>query len=335
MNLKTTVASPKIARALEGLIGLYLIAGALPKGLNINHFAVQMSAYQVLPDPSWLPPSALATLLLEMLLGMAMLTGLRLRGLVLALYQGMLVFFSALIVYAWQVHGLEDCGCFPLLKMTPQVSLIKNLILFILGCHQAWVFRPWHPGTARTLTVSGWSYRAVVTLLVSLVMTGYAASRVEQIQTPVEASKTGRPADKTGPYAGFVIPAPGGDRILGQGTHLVAMLSMTCEECMAKVPDLNILSLTPGLPPLSALCYEERPGAMQDFISMTGPIFPLLSLGDRPLVYYTLRGQDPFRLSLIRDGWAVRHWDGEVPGIEEILAALEEGQFITSEDTSP
>ncbi|HPO30637.1 MAG TPA: hypothetical protein PKX28_05315, partial [Candidatus Hydrogenedentes bacterium] len=88
--------------------------------------------------------------------------------------------------------------------------------------------------------------------------------------------------------------------------------------------ELNALSMTPGMPPLSALCYEERPGAMADFMAMTGPIFPLLSLGDQPLVYYTLRGQDPFRLSLVRDGFAVRHWDGTVPSPEEIMAAMAE-----------
>ncbi|HOV60399.1 MAG TPA: hypothetical protein PK349_04970, partial [Candidatus Hydrogenedentes bacterium] len=110
MKVRTILLSEKTARALEILIGLYLVVGALPKGLNINHFAVQMSAYKVLPDPSWLPPAALATLLLEMFLGMSMLLGLRFRGLVLALYQGMLVFFSGLILYAWLVHGLEDCG---------------------------------------------------------------------------------------------------------------------------------------------------------------------------------------------------------------------------------
>jgi len=324
VNIKEKLAGKTVGRVLEALIGLYLIIGALPKGLNINHFAVQMSAYKVLPDPSWLPPSALATLLLEMFLGMAMLTGLRFRGAVLALYQGMLIFFSGLIVYAWQVHGLEDCGCFPLLKMTPQVSLIKNLILFSLGCHQAWVFRPWNPPSVPPARSTGWYVRMAATILVSLAMTGYAASRIERIRMPVEAATTGQQSGEKGPYAEFVIPAPEGDRPLGQGTHLVAMLSMTCEECMAKVPELNALSMTPGMPPLSALCYEERPGAMRDFISMTGPIFPLLSLGDRPLIYYTLRGQDPFRLSLIRDGWAVRHWDGEVPPAEEILAVLAE-----------
>lgn len=323
MKVRTILLSEKTARALEILIGLYLVVGALPKGLNINHFAVQMSAYKVLPDPSWLPPAALATLLLEMFLGMSMLLGLRFRGLVLALYQGMLVFFSGLILYAWLVHGLEDCGCFPLLKMTPEVSLVKNGILFLLGCHQAWVFRPWQNSPPGWVS-SGLYPRAAILLLVSVGVTVHAATRVERVATPLETSSPANHSGQEGPYAKFVIPAPEGERRLGEGTHLVAMLSMTCEECMAKVPELNALSMTPGMPPLCALCYEERPGAMADFMAMTGPIFPLLSLGDQPLVYYTLRGQDPFRLSLVRDGFAVRHWDGTVPSPEEIMAAMAE-----------
>lgn len=323
MKVGTKLLSEKTARALEILIGLYLVVGALPKGLNINHFAVQMSAYKVLPDPSWLPSAALATLLLEMFLGMSMLLGLRFRGLVLALYQGMLMFFSGLILYAWLVHGLEDCGCFPLLKMTPEVSLVKNGILFLLGCHQAWVFRPWQNSPSGWVS-SGLYPRAAILLLASVGVTAYAATRVEQVATPLETSSPANHSGQERPYAKFVIPAPEGERRLGEGTHLVAMLSMTCEECMAKVPELNALSMTPGMPPLSALCYEERPGAMADFKAMTGPLFPLLSLGDQPLVYYTLRGQDPFRLSLVRDGLAVRHWDGTVPSPEEIMAAMAE-----------
>lgn len=314
----------KTGRALEIIIGLYLIIGALPKGFNINHFAVQMSAYQVIPDPNWLPPAALATLLLEMLLGMAMTLGLRFRGIVLALYQGMLLFFSGLIVYAWQVHGLEDCGCFPLLKMTPQVSLMKNLLLFLAGCLLAWIFRPWGSGFSCGIPRKKLLLRLAFMLAVSLGLTGYAMTQVERIPTSVSVSDLQNTTTAKGPYADFIVPAPEGERNLGQGTHLVAMLSMTCEECMAKVPELNALSMVPGMPPLSALCYEERPGAMKDFVAMTGPIFPLLSLGDKPLIYYTLRGQDPFRLSLIQNGFPLRHWDGEIPAPEEIFSVLAE-----------
>jgi hypothetical protein len=100
-------------------------------------------------------------------------------------------------------------------------------------------------------------------------------------------------------------------------------MSMTCEECMAKVPEINELMLLPGIPPVIALCYEEEPGEMERFRNDTQPLFPLHSLIGRPLVYYSLRGEDSFRLSLVRGGTAVGVWDGKLPSPEELMALLE------------
>lgn len=91
---------------------------------------------------------------------------------------------------------------------------------------------------------------------------------------------------------------------------------------MAKVPEINELMFLPGMPPVIALCFEEESGEMERFRNDTQPMFPLYSLIGRPLVYFSLRGEDSFRISLVRGGKAVAVWDGKLPSPEELLSLL-------------
>lgn len=311
--------SVKIARIVEGVVGAYYLLGALPKAADINTFSVQMSAYHVIEDRQLLPVFGCITIFAEFAVGLALLLGLRLRGLTYVVYHGMLLFFSALIVYAWAAHGLEDCGCFPLIAMSPQVSLVKNAILLLLGAYSGWVLSG--PGSALRrppLRGPGMLPRFAGALAVSVLATAYAWATVDRL----DGGNTGE-GEETGPFAVFHIDTPEGLYDLGQGTYLVPIMSMTCEECMAKVPEINELMFLPGMVPVIALCFEEEPGEMERFRNETQPMFPLHSLIGRPLVYYSLRGEDSFRLSLVRGGRAVAVWDGKLPTPEELLSLLE------------
>ncbi|MBW7865502.1 MAG: hypothetical protein H3C30_13960 [Candidatus Hydrogenedentes bacterium] len=305
------------ARAVEIVLGVYLVASALPKIADINRFSVQMSAYQVIPDRSMLPVFACVTVFTEIALGAALTLGLRLRGLTWLAYHGMLLFFSALIVYAWAYHGLEDCGCFPLVKMTPQVSLVKNVLMVAAGLFAGWALclRKTPETGARAGTFTASALKLAVALMLAGAAAAYSWAHVEQVSTPGAA-------DGAGPFAVFKISTEMGDFDLGAGEYLVPIMSMSCEECMAKVPELNRLAMEAGLLPMVGLCFEEKPGEMERFRNDTMPAFPLYSLGNRPLVYYGLRGDDPFRITLIRDGQALHFWDGRVPDAEEVMQAL-------------
>ena len=320
------------ARGCELVIGLFFVVGAVPKALDINRFSVQMSAYHVITDKAYLPWFALATLFAEMSLGVALLLGLRLRGVTILCLQLMLAVFTGLIIYAWLVHGLEDCGCFPLLKMTPPVSIGKNVVLFALGCI-VWqvLVRKSAAGAVgtemegviagKTPTRRGAAVRFVIAFVAAAAAVGYAAPRVEQIKTapPADTAKGEKAAID---YSQFVFMTDMGSYDLGKGVYLVPILSMTCDECKGHVPELNDLMSQPDLPPMVALCYEDKPGDLEDFRGQTQPLFPLHALGNQPLLYFNLRGEDPFRLTLVRDGHVVRHWDGKVPAAVEVAAAL-------------
>ncbi len=320
------------ARVCELVIGLFFVVGAVPKAADINRFSVQMSAYHVITDKAYLPWFALATLFAEMSLGVALLLGLRLKGVTVLCLQLMLAVFTGLILYAWLVHGLEDCGCFPLIKMTPPVSIAKNVALFALGC-VVWRVLVRKPKTddlerelsgettEKTASWRGPALRFVLAFAAAAAAVGYAALRVEHIATAAPAGTA--KGEKAGiDFSQFVFVTDMGSFDLGKGTYLVPILSMTCEECMGKVPLLNDLMSQPGLPPMVALCYEDKPGDLDDFRGKTQPMFPLHALGDQPLLYFNLRGEDPFRLTLVRDGHVLAHWDGKVPPAQEVTGAL-------------
>lgn len=322
------------ARGCELVVGLFFVVGAVPKAADINRFSVQMSAYHVISDKALLPWFALATLFAEMALGVALLLGLRLRGVTVLCLELMLVFFTVLILYAWLVHGLEDCGCFPLVKMTPPVSIAKNVVLFLLGL-VVWRVLLRKPvaeadetdipdiSAGGTPAWRGTLVRFVIAFAAASAAVGYAGPRVEHIaQTTTPATGSANAGEAGIDYGQFVFDTDMGSYNLGKGTYLVPILSMTCEHCMTNVPLLNDLMSQPGMPPMVALCYEDKEGDLINFQVQTQPMFPLHALGNQPLLYFNLRGEEPFRLSLVRDGHALAHWDGKVPPAEEVAGAL-------------
>jgi hypothetical protein len=98
---------------------------------------------------------------------------------------------------------------------------------------------------------------------------------------------------------------------------------MSCDECMANVPDLNNLWSMAGMPPIVALCYEDNPGDLEIFRGNTQPVFPMYSLENRAMLYHSLIGEDSFRLSLVQEGKLKAFWDGHVPEYQEIMEAIE------------
>ena len=110
---------------------------------------------------------------------------------------------------------------------------------------------------------------------------------------------------------------------LAQGEYLVAMLSMSCEHCMASVAQLNEYVGPFQDIPVVALCWEPTEGAMAEFTAMSGPLFPMHSLGDNFMEFAELIGSAPPRLSYVRDGVALRSWDDTMPDVESLIAAIE------------
>ena len=139
-----------------------------------------------------------------------------------------------------------------------------------------------------------------------------------------EVEPVDEPRLSQGAFARYVVTMEDGVALsLGDGEYLVALLSMSCDHCMASVPRLNeYVGLFPEIP-VVALCWEPAEGAMAEFAAQSGPMFPMHSLGDDFLEFSELIGSAPPRLSFVRDGVAVKSWDDSMPEVEELAAAVE------------
>ncbi|HOD94678.1 MAG TPA: hypothetical protein PLQ42_03865 [Candidatus Hydrogenedentes bacterium] len=305
-----------IARFLEFMVGFYFIAGAIPKAWDIDKFSVQMAAYKILEAPHFLLAASFFTVFLEFSLGAALLLALRCKGWLYALVQAMILAFSGMILYSWIFHGLKDCGCFPVIAMSPPVSLFKNLIIF------ASILFSW-----KTLSpVSLFSFAASKKSAVKFVLSCFAgiAGLVIAWQQGDFTALTRSNDSAAGIYAQFQIFSNDGYFDLSDGTYLVPVMSVTCPECKSKVPELNALWEANDLPPMIALVYEDSPGDLDEFLALVSPLFPTYSLGDRALLYFTLIDDDPFKFVIVRNGRELASWNGEVPEHAEIERFLED-----------
>jgi hypothetical protein len=331
-----------LARPLEFLLGVIFIVAAVLKALDPNLFAAQIYGYRVVQQPDMLALAALFTLGAETFLGVAMVLGLRLRMLVLTLVQLMLAFFIGVILYAWLVHDLKDCGCFGRVPMTPPQAIAKNVVMMIAAVIA------WRGIRLRHLVSPGGAlWRTLVSAVVAIALVLYAAPALYQDapQAPAAPPATGPEAPEAPeappvaaapaaarPFAQYQVQTDTGETLdLGRGEYLVAILSTTCEHCMSMVPHLNDLSFYPELPPVVGLAYVPEEGSLEMFVAQTMPLFPLHSLGNNFIKFSEFIGNAPPRLTLVRDGAVVKHWDPvgeatEFASPEEIVQATQEGR---------
>ncbi|HHI81420.1 MAG TPA: hypothetical protein ENK02_15775 [Planctomycetes bacterium] len=117
---------------LSTLPGLVLLTGAVLKALDFDGFVEKALYYRVL-DPLWIQVSALATIFVELILSILLLFRIWLRPFTLPAWIGLLLLFSALVGWAWQRFGIEDCGCFgSFVETPPWMALAKNGILLLM-----------------------------------------------------------------------------------------------------------------------------------------------------------------------------------------------------------
>ncbi len=333
--------SPKViaGRGAEIAVGLAYLAAAGLKAWNFNLFIGQILAYQIFSSTGALTAVAFTTLALETFLGLSMVLGSPWRRQVLVASAAMLLFFTGLIVYAWQVHNLKDCGCFGKVPMTPPEAIAKNLVLLALTA-LAWYGL--ETGDRAATPMSNIKVRKLGPIVLALLVCLAAVPQVGgTMQTgnngpvasgpQISTNGAAPPAGEAGVFAGYRIVPEYGDAIeLAHGEYLVALLSMTCEHCMGEVPQINDYISQETLPQVVAICLEPEEGSLKNFQDLTGPLFPMHSVGNDMLSWAKICSGVPPQLSLIRDGVVVKTWKDEMPPPEEILVAMEEGASMES-----
>ncbi|MBI5092370.1 MAG: hypothetical protein HZB26_07990 [Candidatus Hydrogenedentes bacterium] len=327
----------QLSRFLEALLGVLFVGAAILKALDMDAFTVQVSLYGVLRDPSLIRTAAWGALCVETALGIALLTGVRLRGVTIALTLLMLLAFTGLIAYAWRYHGLADCGCFgKYAPMAPGPSIGKNILMMLMAVVAAvgtrreaseqspkhWFMNP--SATARCAA-------AALTVVAVAATAQFSSSSATQPGSQTAKPPQGVEANfKDAPFARFKFDADGRSYDLGRGEYFVAMLSATCDVCMGSVPAINGLMQVPDLPPIVAIMLGDQ-SELSRFRAQTNPMFPTVLTQDAiqtrldsvgiTLAFMQFIEGEPPRFFLVRDGKSIQDWNHALPGAEAIQQA--------------
>jgi hypothetical protein len=294
----------KAARWVEIAVGAFFLVSAAAKAFDMEAFGVQVSAYNVVKDAKIVSAAAYFALAAETLLGAALVAGVRFKGLTHLLSVAMIAAYSTLVAYAWQVHGLEDCGCLgQWIALGPVETLLKNVALVAL-IGFSWFAR----GSDAVVPSDGARKnpaRPIAAAAMSAVF-GLAAYSAVTAPPPPEPELPPGVIDAARPYARFIFRADGEVFNLGEGRYLVALLSSTCKHCRAAVPALNELFLEDSLPDIVGLMMGDKE-EITEFDTITEPLFATHGI-DTP-VFMELLGATPPRLAYVVDGKAEHVWE--------------------------
>lgn len=150
LPLPKTTTLAALARLSAIVLGGPFLAAAVPKMLNAQAFAQDISNYQLMPEWS-IGPLARVLPAVEVVVAAALLAGIYQAGAAL-LSLGMLTAFTVSIVQAL-VRGIDlDCGCFGDAAASPisMWSLVRNIaliclsVLVLIGHPSRW---PWSSKT--------------------------------------------------------------------------------------------------------------------------------------------------------------------------------------------
>ena len=309
----------KLVRFIEVIIGVVFVLAACFKVVDMHEFTIQIRYYNVLTDLTLIRYVAVASILAETVLGVALIAGIRLKGLVYAAVLATLVGFTGLIIYSWIFHDLADCGCFgAVLPMGPASTTSKNVVMMI-AMALAWriAHRAGYPqreasgSQAGELAGSLGGLAALVAVGLCFVLADNTAFFHPEEWDPERA------------FAQFAIETEDGVRSLDHGEYFVVLLSSTCPECMDAVDPLNELADQPDAPPVVALMLGEN-DELDQFRMLTSPEFPLLSID--ALMFFSLIGREPPRYYYVVDGREVAYLDTLEATAETLRDFLESAQ---------
>jgi hypothetical protein len=299
----------RIGRGLEILLGAFFLASAAFKALDLSAFAAQVSYYGLFEAMPLLKAAATGTVVLEGVVAVLLMSGIRLRGITHAVTAALLLAFSGLVAYAWAFEGLEECGCFGQVVATgPLATLVKNAVLLALT-GAVWRLTRTAPEPAGHAVAA--PVAAVVVTVVVLAGCVVAGDNAGFFAAQPETA---------GPFAGFTVETGSETLSLAEGRYLVAMLSATCDHCAEAVEPLNEVALDPDAPPVVALMLGDD-DAIAEFGAYTGALFPLARVDD--LTFMTLLGKEPPRFYVVENGRPLGHMDTLDADAAQLRALLE------------
>lgn len=292
-------------RVSAGLVGLILLTAGVSKAMDMELFVRQIRDYGIISHPVLLIASAWGMVALECVLGVGLLVFYRPR-LTLSVTAALVLMFVVVNTWAWLTNAAEDCGCFgEWLKHTPGEAAFQNLVMLAVTA-LAW---PGHRYVRKVRTRAK-AWVVIIASVIGLtlpVLFGMPSLTPEKL--PAKVSGIG-PIEVHGLE----------DVDLNEGTYLIVLMGTDCPHCHEAVPDLNVLSDTPDLPPLIALCTSKEQECIE-FVEDFQPVFPIGHISEK-LFWRLLSDGDMPRTILLQDGRIKRVWDLTVPDEGAVQAEL-------------
>jgi hypothetical protein len=288
----------RVARIIEIIVGLLFLLAAALKAADMQSFMVQILYYQVLDSVRAAQVAAVGSVLVEAVLGVLLLAGVRFRGGTYAATLLVLAGFTGLVGWSWIFHDLKECGCFgKYMPMGPLETSLKNVAM------AAALAVAWRMGARKQDTESQPGMRQIALSGAA----GVLCVLVPFFTLDNEAFLSPAIVNAERPFEGLeLVAADGTSADLNTGEQLVVMLSATCPDCMNAVAPLNEFILMGDTPAVTGLMLGDE-ADRQLFTDTTLPLFPV-HLVD-PVLFVKTTGPEPPRFYLLRDGVPVRHLD--------------------------
>jgi hypothetical protein len=295
-------------------LGAVLILSGGIKALDLNLFVRQIQSYGLITQPVMTALVAWTITTVECLLGTALIINYRPRQ-ALNLTLLLLVAFTLLTLYAAIGGSVEDCGCFgALVKRTPIQAAIEDGVLLFLTLIARWgiIARRGVPTSAKT-----WPLPRVI-IVVAATLSGATLP----FFSGVPSALLGDQGDGAREIWADLQVAGVDGIALNMDTHLVVLMSASCQHCQEAVPELAMLMDELESQPLSMVGLgQDSAEALQGFIDEWAPPYPIGRVD--PDAFWTLLGDaDLPRIFLVKAGRTLGVWDGAVPAANEITQLL-------------
>jgi hypothetical protein len=297
----------KIARYIECTLGIFFLISAGMKAMNVEGFAISISAYGVLKDSTLVNLAAYFTLALESILGTALVAGWRKHAISFKVSLGLTIIFSLLITYAWLVNGLIDCGCFgDYIKMNAPQSLAKNALITALTAYTWYGLR-----NAQSSEFTPKVNIQCIGVLGALIVLAITMTHLPEPKDPV----VNIDPDKDITYT--VIDGENNFE-LAAGNYLIAFLNTDCDHCKDSVPGLTELAEDDSLPTFVALMMGDE-AKLDTFIFDTEADFPMQLIPNLEFMEF-IKVAPPI-LYFSQDGILKHHWEWqEEPPVPSAIA---------------
>lgn len=310
----STLRWGRVSRTAMVFLGVVLILSGGIKALDLNLFVHQIQSYGLITQPVITALAAWAITTVECLLGTALLVNYRPRQ-ALNLTLLLLTAFTLLTLSAAIRGSVEDCGCFgALVKRTPLQAVIEDgvLLFFTLIARWGLIARQGAQTSAKT-----WPSLRVI-FVVAAALSGATLPFFSGVPSALLGDQ-GEGAREI--WADLQVAGVDGIA-LNKDTHLVVLMSASCQHCQEAVPELAMLmDELKSQPLLFVGLGQDNSEALQDFIAEWAPPYPIGRIA--PDAFWTLLGDaDLPRIFLVKAGRTLNVWDGAVPTANEITQLL-------------